>query len=395
MSDIAAAKLQSAEFVSVLAQDEVALALLDRVAEQRGWWKPGRRWVRTYGRWYVDSAPRATLLYETVEQPQSICTIDLFSEPPAEATESQLIVCEKQLGWLRLTRFPKDDALPGLQQVLGQYGGGQVLRYRPGKRCTVRFGGNHSDPVRFAKVFADARGAQIHAQSLDLWQAVQRHELDFAVAPPHMWEAAAQTLWQGAAPGAPLLQTLLSEDGPRLAQRMGRAAASITQSSLQPLHRLDGLAQWKRTRKYVRQLTQYVPATAALLEPILSKLHDLHAAVDSNRLRPLHGAPHAHQWLDDGHRLSLVDFDGFALGDPELDVATFVTEMCFEDSQRVPVAEINAAFLSAYEEVAGPLDRVLLEGYCQHKRISKALKYAYSIRPDGAERAVAVLADMH
>ena len=36
---------------------------------------------------------------------------------------------------------------------------------------------------------------------------------------------------------------------------------------------------------------------------------------------PVHGAPHQHQWLADGQRLGLIDFDRFALGDPELDLA--------------------------------------------------------------------------
>lgn len=391
MSEPISTQAHTPEFVSILAADEAALTILDQVAYQRAWWAPGRNWQRTFGRWYVEGAARATLLYETVEQPQALCTIELFDAPPERVSENQVMIYADQLGWLRLTRFPDDAAMPALACVVGQHGGGHVLRYRPGKRCTLRFGGAFGQPVRFAKVFADARGAQIHAESQAIWRAAQRGDFDFWVAQPLSWDADTNTLWQGAAPGEPIIDTLLSEQGAALAARMGRAAASITQSSLQPVQKFDGRAQFKRTRKYAWQLAKYLPAALPLLERIVAQLAHAHENVQTTRLRPLHGAPHAHQWLDDGRRLSLVDFDGFALGDPELDAATFVTEMSFEDSGRVPVEAINAAFLSNYEAVAGPLDGALLDVYCLHKQVSKALKYAYSIRPDGAARALAVL----
>ena len=381
------------EFVSILATDKAVFTMLERLAYQQQWWAPGRQWQRTFGRWHAEGTTRATLLYETEEKPQALCIVELFDAPPKTVSENQRITCADRSGWLRLTRFPDDAAMPGLPRVLVQHGGGHVLRYRPGKRCTIRFGGAIGQPVRFAKVFADKRGAQIHAESQALWEASQQGAFDFWVAQPLAWDADTNTLWQGAAPGEPILDSLLSVKGPALAARMGRAAASITHSSLQPARQFDGRAQLKRTRKYARQLANYLPSAQPLLERLVARLARAHEHVDAKRLRPLHGAPHAHQWLDDGRRLSLVDFDGFTLGDPELDAATFVTEMSFEDTAQVPVSAICDAFLNNYEAVAGPLDAALLDAYCLHKRISKALKYAYAIRTDGAARALAVLGE--
>ena len=103
-------------------------------------------------------------------------------------------------------------------------------------------------------------------------------------------------------------------------------------------------------------------------------------------MRCIHGAPHAHQWLDNGDQLGLVDFDGFALGDPELDVATFMAEIDFEDGEKAPIAAINQRFLAGYAAVAGPLDEQLLHAYRAHKRLSKALRNAYAIRNDNDMR---------
>ena len=86
--------------------------------------------------------------------------------------------------------------------------------------------------------------------------------------------------------------------------------------------------------------------------------------------------------------MGLVDFDRICFGDPELDAATFIAEMDFEDHQAVPVEEINGLFLEAYQSVAGPLDNDLLQAYRAHKRLAKALKAARALRVDGDLKAM-------
>jgi hypothetical protein len=83
-----------------------------------------------------------------------------------------------------------------------------------------------------------------------------------------------------------------------------------------------------------------------------------------------------HQWLADGERLGLVDFDRFCLGDPELDAATFVAEIDCEDPATTPREVLGAAFLRGYADMAGPLEPDLLTAYLAHKRLAKAEKAA-------------------
>lgn len=386
---------QYRDLLTTLGDDTVPLMLLDEAARRCGWWETHRLWQRTYGRFHLGKEPVLTLIYETADAShddvkQELCVMELLSTFPPTFDPNQVVIRSGGMGWFLLSRFQYDPGLPALRSLLTLQGKAQILRYRPGKRCTIRFDGltrtslGRAIPAQccFAKQFADDRGAAIHVESLALWDASQRGELEFAVAQPIQWDESTRTLWQGRVPGQPIVKRLLSAEGPILAAQMGRAAASLPCSSLWPQQQNDAKKQCRRSAKYAQRLGAFFPELRPALDLLLERLVAIHATLDEQALRPIHGAPHPHQWLDDDGRLGLVDFDGFALGDPELDVATFITEMEFEDWTEVPVAAINAAFVAGYETVYGPLNPQLLNVYRAHKRLSKALRNAYAIRGD-------------
>jgi thiamine kinase-like enzyme len=208
-----------------------------------------------------------------------------------------------------------------------------------------------------------------------------------AVTRPLRWDAATRTLWQAQVPGRPALKQLLGATGPALAERMGRATASLAVAALQPRTTFGRADQMQDTIKQGSELCRRVPWLAGAIRRLWAEVEKLHAAAPERPLVPIHGAPHPHQWLDDGVRLGLVDFDGFTRGDPELDIATFWSEIDFEKPHKMAYAAVNQAFLAGYEAIAGPVDRRLLAAYCAHKRLSKALKYAYALRSDADIRA--------
>jgi thiamine kinase-like enzyme len=162
----------------------------------------------------------------------------------------------------------------------------------------------------------------------------------------------------------------------------------MTKSKLQPALHFDGQAQMRRSKKYAQELAKRMPDLSDSLNDLLESLALQHAQQSKEaKLKPLHGAPHAHQWLDCGDTLGLVDFDRTCLGEPELDATTFIAEMDFEDRQTVPVDELNHAFLEAYQQTAGKLDTDLLKAYRSHKRLAKALKAARFLRVNGDTKA--------
>ncbi|HJR37431.1 MAG TPA: phosphotransferase, partial [Nocardioidaceae bacterium] len=121
-----------------------------------------------------------------------------------------------------------------------------------------------------------------------------------------------------------------------------------------------------------------------------------HQDLASRRLVPAHGAAHMNQWLvDDDGRLGLVDFDRFALGEPEFDVATFLVELRAESSSLLlPHRELEAAVLEGFRETGGELDDQRLGLYARHKRLAKVARTAAALRPDAEQRATRELAEL-
>ena len=298
-------------------------------------------------------------------------------------------VSDPALGIVEVTPFPADAALRGLVPVLqGQQAGYRVMRYRPGKRCTVR-----TEPVgrldqRFVKFFADDQGAAIQADSLRLWSAAINGDLEFAVAEPDHWDPATRALWQCSVPGSPVAPILFGPQGGDLAYRMGRALGSIPQSSVKPTRTFDFEVQMERTRRYATALCKRLPSAKESIEDLVLQLGRLKPSGRRAPQNPIHGSPHMHQWLIDQDRLGLVDFDRMSIGDPELDAATFVAEMDYEDPTKVPVKELNREFLDGYQDAAGALDPDLLLSYRLQKHVAKALKAARAVRPDAPQRAM-------
>jgi thiamine kinase-like enzyme len=102
-----------------------------------------------------------------------------------------------------------------------------------------------------------------------------------------------------------------------------------------------------------------------------------------------------HQWLlDDAaadaavdRRLGLIDFDRFALGEVELDIATLLVELDYEDQLSATPAAIESAVIAGFHASGVDVDRSRLRLYGAHKRISKVTREAWALRTDGARRA--------
>jgi aminoglycoside phosphotransferase (APT) family kinase protein len=217
-----------------------------------------------------------------------------------------------------------------------------------------------------------------------LWEAAQDGRLAFAVAPPDRYDAALHTLSQHAIVGEPLRSRLLSPEGLALGEPLGRALASLTTSGLRPAAAPDAWTPLTRVRAAGADLARRVPALEPMVADVLRRIEALDRAVGARPARPMHGAPHPPQWLQAGDRLGLVDFDRFALGDPELDVAVLLAEL--EDESRAPEG-LGAAVLAGYEAAAGPLEGRLLVAYRAAGRLAAARRFARAVRPDGPRRA--------
>jgi hypothetical protein len=328
----------------------------------------GGRLERDYARFHPHRQPFATLVLRDVREP--VLRLEAFDERPSGEG-----VVASEAGWLRVCAFASDPALPALPELLARPGRQAVVRYRPYRRCTVRFGGG------YAKVFADRRGERLADEGRMLWAAGERGELGFAVPRPERYDPASRTLWQSRVPGRrPAPETLP-------ARRMGRALASLASADLGPRRVVTPTGQLARSARMGWCLVRAVPGAAAEVRELLGGLRRAGAASAHDRLVPVHGNPHPGQWLDGESGLGLVDFDGLALGEPELDAAAVVAALEFEDPTRVPVDRLRDDFLAGYHEGGGSLDVRPMAIHRAYRRLAKAARVAGSLRPDGDERA--------
>ena len=387
MSDSAHARYR--ERLEALRSGEVVLAAVNAAAvEWSGEWDPDHcgRWIRTYGRFDPDGQPYALLVFSSRDNPAALCRVEVFDERSRDV-QGRLFDAGPA-GWIRVSPFTTDPCLPTLHAVLALSADIAVIRYRPFRRCTLRV--STDTRTSFAKVYPDARGQRIYDESLLLEDAVGRRELRFRVARSERWDSSRMTLWQETLSGNSLPRPLLGAAAPRLARQIGEALGSLTVSSVRPREIFDASAQQARTARYCARLSAIAPGISPMTTALLQQLSLLSARRPSMPLAPIHGAAHPKQWLVDGTTLGLVDFDRLSWGEPELDLATFVTALEFDEGA-YRADELIAEAVSGFEAVARPVDLTRLHVYRLHKHVAKAYRAAVDLHPHGDRKMMRIL----
>ena len=334
------------------------------------------KWRRTYGRIEPGAAASITLVYE--KDGALPIRVNVGSQPHEGAQP------EAGIGWINSSTCMDDPVLPTLKPAYEAYRCEQIVRYRPGKRCTFR--GQSAGHQAFIKVLADDRGDVIAQDSLALQTC--RGLLDFDIADCLGWNDDLQALTHRAIPGISVMPAFLRGNAVGMAARIGAALGSLPLSPAAPTATFTARDQIKRTSKYARKFSRAAPSLGPLIDAFVEALTRGHERTPDTPSRTIHGSPHPHQWLDHCGRLALVDFDRLSLGPIEIDVATFVAELDFEKGGLH--AEV-ASFLAAYEKRVGALDHRLMALYRAHKHFAKAFKAALAVERSREARAAAIL----
>lgn len=374
------------ERLEALQSDETVLAVVNAAVAEWGWDHCGP-WTRTYGRFEPDGQPYAVIVLSGRDNPAALCRVDVFDDPSRERQGCRLFDAGSA-GWMRVSPFTTDPFLPTLDAVLAIPAEIAVVRYRPFRRCTLRV--STDTRIVFAKVYPDARGARIYDESLLLQEAVCRGDLGFRVARSDRWDPARMTLWQESLSGISLTCPLAGAAAPRLARQIGEAIGSLAVSPVRPAEIFDASAQQTRTAHYCARLTEIVPGVSQKAAALLQQLSWLSARPPSVPLAPIHGAAHPKQWLVEGATLGLVDFDRLSWGEPELDLATFVTAIEFEEGPQ-RAEELLAQAVRGFEAVARPMDLKRLAAYRLHKHVAKAYRAAVALHAQGDGKVMRIL----
>jgi len=224
----------------------------------------------------------------------------------------------------------------------------KVMRNKPG-RCTVRYqleypgdgSARWPNPI-IAKTYSKDKGQNAYTAMRKLWDSPLSRGDVVAIAEPLAYVPEHKVLVQGPVRGAGDLKDLL-----RSALRTGTHSTSSGQAlaALDELHAITrktaaGLAAlhhsgarhgetvtWEDELAEIRgeltKLSGSIPWFAGAAEPLLAQLESASAACPAEAALPAHRSFRPQQVLIDHGKVGFIDFDGFCLAEPALDIALF------------------------------------------------------------------------
>lgn len=303
-----------------------------------------------------DGGTRQTLFY-TVYEFDSIARLndarfDVNGHAPAFAPT---FVRLPALRWA-LYAFPHDPGLPQLARCLDPAAAAAVvgaeivtldarpLKHDPARGCTIAVDVTTGDGRRHELVAKTHRGDRLertHATMSRLAEAESGPDWSFPRALGY--DASRRLLWQERAPGVGFWTAAADLDLVRVCAAMARATAAMHAVAFAPAGRraaapdpsreqLALTARWPdRARRHAALWERLGPPPA---EPAVS----------------LHGDLHPHQFLIDGNRVALTDFDKACWGPRGEDVGCFVSHVLLKSIEwSLDLARLEPA-LDAYRD---------------------------------------------
>ncbi len=263
-----------------------------------------------------------------------------------------------------------------------------VVRYKPEDRCICRYqiSGEKSITL-FTKTFKDNRGEELYEHQLYLWQWSSEKGILFDLAKPLGYHAPTRTLWQEALPGRPALENPSQLSKPEFLETVAKGLAQLHSSQLVSSKERRVEDCLNEAHDLRQTLEQHLPQFSSPLQTIVEKL-EAKAPQFTFPLRPIHSAFRLKQLLLDGERVGVVDFDGFAMGDPCEDVTDFMADL----QAHLPANSAEKArysFLESYRaHVPWTLTPQSLEWHSALKWLERAHWLRYQLDLEGKRKAV-------
>ena len=262
-----------------------------------------------------------------------------------------------------------------------------VMRYREGRRCTIRYELEYAADERqdhwpdgmIAKVYEGDEGRATFDAMSSLWSSPMRESSTVRIAAPLAYIPGQNVMLQGLVPGERSMKELIKKsafkDGLEagfeqlapLVRKAGRGLGELHTSGA-----LSGpVVTWDHQVDEVRhagaELASVVPTLAGAMEPLVSRLEVLRDVVPAGPLVPTHRSFRPAQILVDHDDIAFIDFDGTCQSEPGLDLALFRTTLC---DLSLRALEVDDQPMSAEEQAAGQmrldeLCAIFLDGYLE------------------------------
>ncbi len=243
----------------------------------------------------------------------------------------------------------------------------ELLRYVPEQKWIVRLSAQCHDADKGAdeKRTIAVRSADaglcrtLHDRSRALRRAVREHEGAFHVPRAMVLDADLGLMATRWAWGDSLVEMLRANDS---ASVMGRVAAGLRvlqRLSIDGLETVRAADRLASARECVRDLGAVLPKLKQSLEAVLAELSGRCPADDPTHVCTCHNDFHWNQFRGQPDRLTILDLERCALGDPCVDVATFRIQLAMLPHRAqlqvsaTEAADWSQAFRSAWESESG------------------------------------------
>lgn len=220
-----------------------------------------------------------------------------------------------------------------------------VVRYKPGSRCTIVYRLTYppgADPAWPPLVVGKTHQGDKGAVAWDAMRALWRTPLAtgdvVTLAEPLAFDPVRRILVQGPVPGSTTLKDLVRTalvDGSGSALEDVRVALQKTAAGLAALHgsgvRYGGTDTWDdeiaEVQAVIERLTLSVPSLRAAAAPLLTALREQADRTPADAGVPSHNTFRPAQvMLHDGH-VGFIDFDGSCTAEPALDLGRFTAKL--------------------------------------------------------------------
>lgn len=270
-----------------------------------------------------------------------------------------------------------DTKLATMKIFCERFHSAQVLKYSPGKRCLFMVRseeGEHFVKMYPKKFLRNKRGEKIHNIGQVLWDLSELRSVDFRVARPVRWDAETQTLWHQKLAGIAAIEFLKDGDKHQIVKRIGRKIAQIAGLNINPPRHFDRAEQMKDSQKNLAAVAKHFPELRFDTDEIGTEIKKLHSLIPVSEMLPSHGDMHIDQWLFDGNRLGLLDFEDFSLAEPERDLAFFIVHIEAEYGAALRMRKIEEELTSGFELFERTISRRVYLLYKAHKWLARAAK---------------------
>jgi hypothetical protein len=302
----------------------------------------------------------------------------------------------------------------------------EVLSYKPGSRCTLRYHLTYPPELAdrgwpanvIAKTYRkDSKGRNAYDGMLSLWRSQLADGSVVTIAEPLAYIPELKLMVQGPIAGDQSLEDLLkaalgvdsqaaSEELYAYMRKAAAGLAAFHQSGATNGETVTLDERFTEIRDLVARLLVPAPELAGVVEPLLAHLEMLAGVHPADAAVPTHGTFSPEQVLIDGERIGFIDFDDFCMAEPALDVGLFRAAIkdigmnALDDSQArnraIRVARlarldtIGEVFLAEYEEHA-PISRQRVALWEAWSYLRDALHYWTKVKPAEPDNGLLML----